>query len=68
MDALPHLFLMKNNKERHGNDAVIAGFVTIEIECKAIELDMDGMIFSIVIATISEFAKFNLRDILRRTK
>ncbi|RLF32428.1 MAG: hypothetical protein DRN07_05090 [Thermoplasmata archaeon] len=41
--------------------AAIAGIVIIE--CKAIELGMDGMILSIVIAAISGLAGFNLRDI-----
>ena len=44
--------------------SAIAGLVILE--CKAIELGIDGVILSIVIAAISGLAGFNLRDALKK--
>ncbi|MBC7091334.1 MAG: hypothetical protein H5T50_05430 [Nitrososphaeria archaeon] len=43
--------------------AAIIGLVILE--CKAIELGIDGIILSIVIAAISGIAGFNLKSILK---
>ena len=44
--------------------SAIAGLVILE--CKAIELGIDGVILSIVISAISGLAGFNLRDVLKK--
>ena len=44
--------------------SAIVGLVILE--CKAIELGIDGVILSIVIAAISGLVGFNLRDVLKK--
>ena len=44
----------------------VSAIGSVILECKAIELGIDGVILSIVIAAISGLAGFNLRDVLKK--
>ena len=46
--------------------SISAIFGLVILECKVIEIGIDGIILSIVIAAISGLAGFNLRDVLKR--
>ena len=46
--------------------SAIVGLVILE--CKAIELGMDGIILSVVIAAISGIAGYNIKDMMKNLK